>query len=229
MSLTLYYHPLASYCWKVLVALYESDTPFTPHLVDLADPKARADLARLWPVCKFPVLRDHGRDQTIPESSIIIEYLAQHYPSKLPLIDADPDLARETRLRDRFYDLYVHEPMQKIVGDRLRASERHDPHGVEQAKSLLETAYGMVEQQMATNRWAIGASFSMADCAAAPALFYANRVLPIGASHAQTSAYLKRLEERPSFARVIDEAGPYFKLFPSDPGVSALVPESHAR
>jgi glutathione S-transferase len=214
MSLTLHYHPLASFCWKVLVALYENDTPFIPNVVDLSDAKSRDDLMNLWPVGKFPVLRDDARGQTIPESSIIIEYLAQHYPGKLRLIDTDPDLARDTRLRDRFYDLYVHTPMQKIVGDRLRPEGQHDPYGVEQAKALLETAYGMIERDMIRRTWAMGETFSLADCAAAPALFYANRVRPIGATHPKTTAYLNRLQGRPAFARVITEAGPYFALFP---------------
>ena len=120
MCLTLYMHPLASFCQKVLIALYENDTPFEPRIVDLADETSRAEFLKLWPIGKIPVLRDEARDRTIPESSIIIEYLAQHYPGKMQLVPADPDLARQTRLRDRFYDLYVQEPMQKIVTDRLR-------------------------------------------------------------------------------------------------------------
>src|SRR5688500_13756909 len=115
MSLKLYYHPLASFCWKTLIALYENATPFEPLLVDLSAADSRATLLRLWPIGKFPVLRDEARDVTVPESSIIIEYLAQHYPGRAALIPADAELAREVRLRDRFYDHYVHQPMQKIV------------------------------------------------------------------------------------------------------------------
>ena len=214
MSLKLYFHPLASFCQKVLVALYENDTPFEPHLVDLGDPAAGAEFKKLWPIGKMPVLRDEARDRTIPESSIIIEYLAQHYPGKTRLVPADPDLARQTRLRDRFYDLYVQEPMQKIVTDRLRPAGANDPHGVEQAKTLLQTAYGMIDQEMTTSTWAMGVAFSMADCAAAPALFYANLVVPLGDTHQNAVRYLGRLMERPSFARVIEEARPYFGLFP---------------
>jgi glutathione S-transferase len=217
MALTLHFHPLSSFCMKVLIALYENDTPFEPHLVDLGDPTSSAAFKQLWPIAKMPVLRDDARDRTVPESSIIIEYLAQNYPGRIELVPADPDLARQTRLRDRFYDLYVQEPMQKIVGDRLRPAGAQDPFGVEQARALLQTAYGMIEQDMASRSWAMGDVFSMADCAAAPALFYANRVLPFEAGHLNAARYLGRLMERPSFARVVEEARPYFGLFPIKP------------
>lgn len=214
MSLTLYFHPLASYCWKVLIALYESETPFSTRQIDLADAEERAELERLWPVAKFPVLRDDARRQVIPESTIIIEYLAVHYPGKARLLPADPDAARETRLRDRFYDNYVHDPMQRIVADRLRAKEHRDPLGVEQAHAKFELSYTMIDTEMATKTWAMGDTFTLADCAAAPALYYANRVHPFQTSHAHVARYLERLLERPSFARVLREAEPYFKLFP---------------
>ncbi|WP_088342965.1 MULTISPECIES: glutathione S-transferase family protein [Rhodomicrobium] len=213
MPLTLYYHPLASYCHKVLIALYENETPFTPHLVDLGDPEARAKFAALWPLAKMPVLRDEAKDRTVPESSIIIEYLEQHYPGPAPLIPADPDLARHARFGDRFFDIYVHTPMQKVVEDRLRPEGRKDPHGVEQAMAALRQAYGMIDRQMAASRWAMGESFSMADCAAAPALFYADKLLPLG-GHPNAAAYFERLRQRPSFARVLREAEPYFAMFP---------------
>jgi glutathione S-transferase len=214
MSLKLYSHPLASFCQKVLVALYENDTPFEPLLVDLADATSSAEFKRLWPIGKMPVLRDDARDRTIPESSIIIEYLAQYYPGKTRLVPADADLARQTRLRDRFYDLYVQEPMQKIVTDRIRPAGANDPYGVEQARTLLQTACGMIDQDMATRTWAMGDAFSMADCAAAPALFYADLVMPFGDTHKHAARYLGRLRERPSFARVVEEAQPYVALFP---------------
>jgi glutathione S-transferase len=212
MSLKLYYHPLASFCWKALLALYENETPFEPHIVDLADERARAEFAKLWPIAKFPVLRDDARDRTLPESTIIIEYLAQHYPGRVELLSTDPDVALETRLRDRFYDLYVHEPMQKIVTDKLRPPGKRDPHGVEQAKTLLATAYDVIDREVGT-RWTMGDAFSLADCAAAPAMYYANRVVPFG-PHENAAAYLGRLMERPSFARVLREAEPYFAQFP---------------
>ena len=214
MSLKLYFHPLSSFCHKVLVALYENDTPFVPHIVDLANETARADFKKIWPIGKFPVLRDEARDQTVPESSNIIEYLAQHYPGKTQLVPADPDLARQTRMRDRFYDLYVNVPMQKVVTDRVRPAGKNDPHGVEEAKALLQTACGMIDQEMKTRTWAMGDAFSMADCAAAPAMFYANLVMPFGDTYKNAAAYLDRLMERPSFARAVKEAQPYFASFP---------------
>src|SRR5258706_15359382 len=146
MALTLYFHPLSSFCQKALVALYENDTAFEPHIVDLGDETAREAFLKIWPIGKFPVLRDDANDRTIPESSIIIEYLAQHYPGRTALVPADADLARQTRLRDRFYDLYVHEPMQRIVGDRLRPAGKTDPHGVEAAKAQLQMSYGMIDE-----------------------------------------------------------------------------------
>src|SRR5471030_2501537 len=137
MSLKLYYHPLSSFCWKVLIALYENDTPFTPVMVDLGNAEERAELLKLWPIGKFPVLRDEAKGSVIPESSIIIEYLDTHYPGRVRFVPADTDLARQTRLRDRFYDLYVHLPMQKIMGDRLRPADAKDAYGVAEARARL--------------------------------------------------------------------------------------------
>jgi glutathione S-transferase len=204
---------LASFCQKVLIALYENDTPFTPKLVDLADEAERAALLRLWPIGKFPVLRDDIRDQTIPESSIIIEYLDRHHPGRTRFVADAADLAWQTRLRDRFYDLYVHEPVQKIVLDRLRPAGKSDPHGVEEAKARLRVSYGMIDREMTATTWAMGGVFSLADCAAAPSLFYANEVMPFDA-HKNVAAYLDRLRARPSYARVLKEAEPYFAMFP---------------
>jgi glutathione S-transferase len=214
MTLKLYFHPLASFCWKALIALYENDTPFEPHIVDLGDPAANAAFKAIWPIGKFPVLRDDAKDRTIPESSIIIEYLAQHYPGPSRLIPADAGLARQVRFRDRFFDLYVHNQMQAIVGDRLRPQGAKDPHGVEQARGMLRTSLGMVEKDMSGKTWAMGDAFTMADCAAAPALFYADKVMPFAESHKAATAYLARLKQRPSFARVLQEAQPYFAMFP---------------
>jgi len=215
VSLTLHFHPLASYCHKALIALYENDTPFTPNIVNLGDKGERTALLALWPIGKFPVLRDDARDQTIPESTVIIEYLDRHYPGRTRFIPADADLALQARLRDRFYDLYVHEPMQKIVGDRLRPEGKKDTHGVEEARARLRTSYGMIDSEMAKRTWAIGDIFSLADCAAAPALFYANEVLPF-AGQINLEAYLGRLKVRPSHARVLREAEPYFSMFPKE-------------
>jgi glutathione S-transferase len=214
MSLNLYFHPLSSFCQKVLIALYENETPFEPHIVDLSDPIATAEFKKVWPIGKFPVLRDDAMDRTVPESSIIIEYLDRHYPGGTRFLPADPDLARQTRMRDRFFDLYLQLPMQKIVGDRIRPPGKSDPFGVEQAKAQLQTALGMVDGDMATKTWAMGDAFGMADCAAAPALYYANLVTPFGTTHENAAAYLDRLMRRPSFARAVKEAEPYRKLFP---------------
>jgi glutathione S-transferase len=214
MSLELYFHPLSSFCHKALIALYENDTPFERHIVDLADADSSAAFKKIWPIGKFPVLRDTAKDRTVPESSIIIEYLAQHYPGRIQLVPPDADLARQTRLRDRFFDLYMNVPVQKVVTDRLRPAGRNDPHGVEQAKALLQTSLGMVDQDMATKTWAMGDAFTMADCAAAPPLFYANKVMPFGDTHRNAAAYLDRLMARPSYARALEEAQPYFALFP---------------
>jgi glutathione S-transferase len=213
MSLTLHFHPLASFCWKALIALYENDTPFAPNMVDLGNAAERAALLKLWPIGKFPVLRDDARNQTIPESSIIIEYLDRHYPGRTQFIPADPDLAWQTRLRDQFYDLYLHLPMQKIMGDRLRP-EAKDPHGVEEARRQLRTSYRMIEAQMSAGTWAMGEAFGLADCAAMPALFYGNMVEPFGDAHKNVTAYFERLKARPAVARVLREAEPYFNMVP---------------
>ena len=216
MSLKLYFHPLSSFCWKVLIALYENDTPFTPQAVNLGDASERAALLRLWPIGKFPVLRDDASDRTIPESSIIVEYLDVCYPGRTRFIPADAKLALQTRLRDRFYDLYVHLPVQKIVDDRLRPKGSKDPHGVAEAKARIQSCYGMIDKEMAARTWAMGEAFSMADCAASPALFYANRVVPFGDGNSNVAAYFDRLQARPSFARVIKEAEPFFGMFPQE-------------
>jgi glutathione S-transferase len=214
MSLTLHFHPLSSFCHKALIALYENATPFRPHIVDLGDQTALAGFKELWPIAKIPVLRDEARGHTVPEATIIIEYLERHHAGATRLVPADPDLAWATRLRDRFYDLYVNVPMQKVITDRLRPPGKSDAHGVEEARALLRTSLGMVEDEMAGKTWAMGEAFTMADCAAAPALFYANEALPFRDTHRHAAAYLDRLLQRPSYARAIAEAQPYFKLIP---------------
>lgn len=214
MSLTLHFHPLSSFCQKVLVAFYENGTPFEAQIVDLMDATASAEFQAIWPLGKFPVLRDGAKDRTIPESSVIIEYLDQAYPGGIRFVPTDPDLALRTRLADRFFDSYVNVPMQKVVTDKLRPAGRSDPHGVEEAKALLRTACGMLDRDMAAKTWATGDAFGMADCAAAPALFYANELMPFTNSYPNLASYLGRLKQRPSFARVVEEAKPYFALFP---------------
>jgi glutathione S-transferase len=214
MALELYLHPLASFCWKVLIALYENETAFEPRIVDLADEKSRSQFEKIWPIGKFPVLRDSATGRVVSESTSIIEYLALHHPGKVELVPRDPERALEVRWLDRFYDHHVHEPMQKVVTDRIRPAGNNDPYGVEQAKRVIRTSYGILERDMRNKTWAAGDVFGMADCAAAPALHYANRVVPFGEAHANVASYLRRLEERPSFARVLREAQPYFSSFP---------------
>jgi glutathione S-transferase len=214
MSLKLYFHPLASFCHKALIALYENGTAFEPIMVDLGDAASRAAFKAVWPMMKMPVLRDEARDRTVAESTIVIEYLDAYYPGATRFLPADADHAWQARMWDRFYDHYVQEPMQKIVVDRLRPAGGNDPHGVEQAKAQLRDAYAVLEPAMDAKAWAIGDAFTLADCAAAPALFYANTVAPFGDTHGNLSAYLDRLMARPSFARVLAEAEPYFPLFP---------------
>ena len=214
MALKLYFHPLSSFCHKALIALYENDTPFEPHVVNLMDAAEAAAFKAIWPIGRFPVLRDDAKDRTIPESSIIVEYLDQHHPGRTRFLPGDPELARETRMRDRFYDLYVNMPVGKIVTDKLRPAGMNDAHGVQQAREQLQTALGLIEQDIAGKTWAMGDAFSMADCAAAPALFYADKVIPIAGTHKNTAAYFGRLMERASYARALREAQPYFAMFP---------------
>jgi len=213
MSLILHFHPLSSFCWKALTALYENDTPFAPNMVNLGDPDERAALLKLWPICRFPVLEDKARGEVVPESSIIIEYLDRYYPGRTRFIPEQADRALQTRLQDRFYDLYLHLPMQKIVGDRLRPADKKDPRGVEEARAQLKTSYAIIERQMTDSTWAMGSDFSLADCAAMPSLYYGDKVEPIG-EFKNVSAYLDRLQARPSFARVLREAEPSFAMFP---------------
>jgi glutathione S-transferase len=215
MSLTLHMHPLASYCWKVLIALYENDTPFEARLVDLGDPETAAAFKALWPTAKMPLLRDEARDRTVPETSIIIEYLQTAYPGPVTFIPDEPEAALRVRLLDRLFDLYVQNTMQAIVGDRIRPADAKDPYGVAHARSQLAMAYDLLETELAGRIWAAGEAFSLADCAAAPALFYANKVAPLDGSHPNVSAYLDRLLARPSFVRVLQEAEPYFAMFPT--------------
>lgn len=218
MSLMMHLHPLASFCWKPLIALYENGTPFAALIVDLGDEQSRAAFLRISPTGKMPALRDDARDRTVLESTIVIEYLAAHYPGPVDLVPADIDLALAVRQADRFYDFYVQAPMQKIVADRLRPQDKTDPFGVEEARAQLRNAYAIIEQEMQSRTWATGEAFTMADCAAAPALFYANKVEPLGDKYPAVRRYHDRLLQRPSVARVIEEAQPYFKLFPYNNG-----------
>jgi glutathione S-transferase len=214
VPLALYYHPLASFCHKVLLALYENATPFEGRIVDFGNEADTARFLNLWPMGKIPVLRDEARDRTLPETTIIIEHLDRYYPGKVALIPHDETQGLDARLWDRFFDLYVNAPMQKIVTDRLRADGEHDPRGVADAATTLKTAYDVIERQLAGRTWAVGAAFSVADCSAAPALFYAGIVQPFANTHSNVAAYFERLLGRPSLQRVLAEARPYFKYFP---------------
>ena len=212
MSLTLYYHPLASYCWKVLIPLYENGTAFTPRLIDLGDPADQALMRDVWPVAKMPVLRDAGSGQEVAETSIIIEYLDRQHPGPRAMLPADPDAALPVRLWDRFFDLYVHDPMQRIVAARLFMGGEAEVKVAETARALLDTAYQTAEAHLAGRDWAAG-EFGMADCAAMPALFYAGILHPFTTYPALTD-YAERLFVRPSAARVLEEAKPWFHMFP---------------
>ncbi|MGX8011558.1 glutathione S-transferase family protein [Mesorhizobium sp. ORM8.1] len=218
MSLTLHFHPLASFCWKPLIAFYENETPFKPVIVDLGDEASRSAFLKVSPTGKMPALRDDARGRTVLESTIVIEYLAAHYPGPIALVPDDIDLALQVRQADRFYDFYVQAPMQKIVGDRLRPQDKTDPFGVEEARAQLRNAYDIIERDMKEKTWAVGEAFSMADCAASPALFYANKVEPFGDRFPAVKRFHDRLLARPSFARVVEEAQPYFKFFPYNNG-----------
>jgi glutathione S-transferase len=210
MTPTLYAHPFASYCWKALIALYENATPFRYRTVE--DEAGWAELESLWPIRKFPLLRDG--DATIVESSIIVEYLMRHYPGAAPMIPADADAALAVRFLDRFFDNYVMSPMQTLVSDRMRAQTERDAKGVADARKTLDIAYGWLEEKLTPGAWASGDSFSLADCSAAPALFYSDWVHPLGDRFPAVLAYRARVLARPSVARVVEEARPFRKFFP---------------
>ena len=210
MTLQLFAHPFSSYCQKVLTALYENDTPFEMRLLEGSD--AMRDLTARWPMKRFPVLVEG--DRTVIEATCIIEYLDVHHPGRTRMIPADPDAAIEVRMMDRFFDNYISTPQQKVVFDALRPEPVRDPHGVAEARVMLETAYAWLDTVMADRTWAAGDDFSLADCAAAPFLFYADWTHRIDDSFTNVWRYRRRLLARPSFARAVDEARPYRGYFP---------------
>jgi glutathione S-transferase len=210
MSLALYSHPFSSYCQKALIALYENDTPFEYRMIE--DDGAMAELTGLWPLKRFPVLVDDGR--TIAESSVIIEHLGLFHPGPIRLLPEDPRAALEVRFLDRFFDNYVMSAMQVPVAEALRSEGGRRELAMAEAKRALDTAYSWLETTLAGRRWAAGDAFSLADCAAAPSLFYADWVHEIGPEFPILRAYRSRLLERPSFARAVDEARPYRSYFP---------------
>ena len=212
MTLSLYFHPLSSFSWKALIPLYDAGIAFEPKVVNPGDPASLAAFHAVWPLGKFPVLRDDERGLTIPESTIIIEYLAQHHPAARGLIPTDPDQAQLVRLKDRLIDSYIHLRMQQIVGDRLRPEDKRDPFGVDQARDGIRKAYDLIEP-MIEGPLAMGETFTLVDCAALPALFYADYCVPLSGWPALAD-YLEELKARPSVARVLQEAQPYFQYFP---------------
>lgn len=210
MSLTLYAHPFSSYSQKVLIALWENETPFTYRHMEHEG--AGEELARLWPARKFPVLVDGGA--TVVETSIIIEHLDLSHRGRVRFLPDDPQAALEVRLLDRFFDLYVMTPVQRAVGESLRSTPDRLDEARQSAADALEMAYGWLEQRLQGRDWAAGEHWSLGDCAAAPSLFYADWVHRIGPAYPALAAYRKRLLQRPSVARAVDEGRPYRHYFP---------------
>lgn len=210
MTLKLYAHPFSSYCQKALIALCENGTPFEYR--HLGTPEIDAEFAALWPMKRFPVLLDG--EQVVPEATIIIEHLQRFHPGPVPMIPDDPRAALEVRFMDRFFDNYIATPQQKVVFDAIRAEPDHDLVGVREARQMLETAYAWLDRVMATRTWAAGETFTLADCGAAPFLFYADWTHRIDARYANVIAYRQRLLARPSVMRCVDEARPFRPFFP---------------
>jgi glutathione S-transferase len=208
----LYAHPFSSYCQKVLTALYENDIQFEYRVLSADDTETMAEFGRLWPLQRFPVLVDAG--QTIREATIIVEHLEIHHPGPTRLIPSDPGAALEVRFLDRFFDNYVSTPQQKIVFDSIRPEGERDRYGVREAQGMLDSAYRWLDEAMAGRQWAAGDAFSLADCAAAPALFYADWTHPIDPALDRVHGYRRRLLARASFSRAVEEARPYRRLFP---------------
>jgi len=210
MTLKFYAHPFSSYCQKALIALYENSIPFEYRI--LGDEKTLAELAALWPLRRFPVLVDEGR--VVMEASIIIEHLEIYHYGPVRLIPQDPQAAIEVRMMDRVFDNYVSTPQQRVVYDALRPVQVRDAHGVSEAKAMLEKVYEWLDARMATREWAAAGQFSLADCAAAPSLFYADWTHAIDPKFGNLIAYRKRLLAHPSVARAVDGGRPYRHFFP---------------
>ena len=208
----LYTHPFSSYCQKALIAFYENDIPFEERFLE--EPGVMDELAMLWPMKRFPLLVDG--DRTVMEATAIIEYLAALYPGSIQLIPQDPILAVEARMMDRVFDNYVNRPQQDIIFEAIRPEGANpDPFGVSRAREMLETSYAWLNDRMAGREWAVDDGFSLADCAAAPSLFYADWTHEIPAHLTALKAYRQRLLARPSVARCVEEARrfrPYFPL-----------------
>lgn len=212
MTPILYGHPFASFVWKPLIALYERNVAFTFWIVDPDHPENQVHLAELSPTGQFPALVD--RNMEIAQSNSVIEYLDLYHGDVAPMVPSDPREALEARMMADVFDDYVHLPMQRIVGDALRAEGEKDPRGVADARAMLERCYAWLDRRMQVREWSVGGRFTIADCAAAPALFYADWVHPIPNARSALSAYRARLLSRPSVARVVNEARPYRRFFP---------------
>lgn len=210
MTIELFAHPFSSYCQKALIAFYENDIPFTYRMME--DSGVGEEFAVLWPIKRFPILREDGR--VVMEATSAIEYLQVHHPGSVKLIPEDPGLAVEVRMLDRFFDNYVMTPQGKFVFDALRPDGSKDPYGVEEAGRMLDTSYAWLDDRMKDRVWAVDDGFTLADCAAAPSLFYADWTYPIPERYAHLKAYRARLLARPSFARAVEEARGFRHYFP---------------
>lgn len=208
--LTLYGHPISSFTWKVLTALYENGTPFDAITVDQ---NTYADFIAKWPMGKFPILLDSDRDAMITETSVIIEYLDAFYPGSTRFIPKDVAAALEVRRWDRVFD-HLNVTMSKIVVDNIRPEGQRDPYGVDEAKRIIAGIYGVIEAQLGDRDFIVGNTFTLADCSAAPALWYAARNAPLAGGYPRIAAYLDRLSARPSFARAVQESEPLFHMYP---------------
>lgn len=210
--LELFGHPFSSYCWKALIAFYENETPFTFKMLDAEHLENNERFQSLSPQGKFPLLIDDGR--VVFEASIIIEYLQAHYRGASRLIPPDAVSALDVRMLDRFFDNYVMGPMQTIVFDHIREEKDRDTKGVANARTMLARSYAWLEGRLAGRRFVCGEAFTLADCAAAPSLFYADWVAEIPADYPLLRDYRTRLLQRPSVKRCVDEARPYRSFFP---------------
>lgn len=215
---TLHYHPLSSYCHKVLIALEVLGIAVDKQVLNLGDPAERAAHQARWPLGKMPLLVDG--EQVLPEASIIIEHLQAQYalPGRV-LIPKTGAAALEVRLWDRVFDQYVMTPMQACTADLLRPEDQRDALGAAQARAALSTAYALLDARLAGREWVAGADFSLADCAAAPSLFYAVTYVPIPAELAHLKAYFERLMAHPAVAATVDQARPWFQFYPGRAGL----------
>ena len=223
MSLILHTHPLSSCCQKVLVALHETGAPVELRHLDLADAAEHAAHRARWPLGKMPVLEDTESGAMLPETSIIIERLAQWHPGPQPLLPADPGACLQVRLWDRICDLYVMTPLQAAVAATFSADPALAAKTAAASSARLEAAYGLLERQLGGRTWLASEHFSLADCAAMPALFYAAAVRPFAADFPTLGAYFARLLQRPSVRRVLKEARPWLENFP----LLATLPAAH--